>query len=91
MGKDAARGPVAAIMIGARGLLRGLHPAATNLQDLNAANIVGATPWKQQVMLAIGAASTRARMRAVLNLLLQGLPHRSARNATRRAEHAGPR
>ena len=33
--------------------------AGDNLQDLKAGYIVGATPWKQQVMLAIGAVSAR--------------------------------
>jgi putative OPT family oligopeptide transporter len=42
-----------------------------NLQDLKCGYIVGATPWKQQVMLAIGAASSALVMAPVLNLLLK--------------------
>jgi putative OPT family oligopeptide transporter len=40
-----------------------------NLQDLKAGYIVGATPWKQQLMLAIGAFSCALVMAPVLNLL----------------------
>ncbi|MBM4213257.1 MAG: oligopeptide transporter, OPT family, partial [Gammaproteobacteria bacterium] len=42
-----------------------------NLQDLKCGHIVGATPWRQQVMLAIGAASSALVMAPVLNLLAQ--------------------
>jgi putative OPT family oligopeptide transporter len=40
-----------------------------NLQDLKCGQLVGATPWRQQVMLAIGAASSALVMAPVLNLL----------------------
>jgi len=43
--------------------------AGDNLQDLKAGYIVGATPWKQQVMLAIGAVSSAAVMAPTLNVL----------------------
>jgi putative OPT family oligopeptide transporter len=68
MGKNAALGPVAAIMIGAV-VCCAACIAGDNLQDLKAGYIVGATPWKQQVMLAIGAASCALVMAPVLNLL----------------------
>ena len=42
-----------------------------NLQDLKAGYIVGATPWKQQLMLGIGAFSCALIMAPVLNLLAQ--------------------
>jgi putative OPT family oligopeptide transporter len=42
-----------------------------NLQDLKCGYIVGATPWKQQLMLAIGAVSCALIMAPVLNLLAQ--------------------
>jgi hypothetical protein len=42
-----------------------------NLQDLKAGYLVGATPWRQQVMLAIGALSCALVMAPVLNLLLK--------------------
>ena len=51
-----------------------------NLQDLKCGNIVGATPWRQQVMLAIGAVSCALVMAPVLNLLLAayGIGERTA-------------
>jgi hypothetical protein len=44
-----------------------------NLQDLKAGYLVGATPWRQQVMLAIGAFSCALVMAPVLNLLFFGM------------------
>ena len=70
MGKDAALGPVAAIMIGAV-VCCAACTGGDNLQDLKCGYLVGATPWKQQVMLAIGAASSALVMAPVLNLLLK--------------------
>jgi putative OPT family oligopeptide transporter len=68
MGRGAALGPVAAIMIGAV-VCCAASVAGDNLQDLKAGYIVGATPWRQQVMLAIGAVSCALIMAPVLNLL----------------------
>jgi putative OPT family oligopeptide transporter len=68
MGRDAPLGPVAAIMIGAV-VCCAACIAGDNLQDLKAGYIVGATPWKQQVMLAIGASVCALVMAPVLNLL----------------------
>jgi len=68
MGKNAPLGPVAAIMIGAV-VCCAACIGGDNLQDLKCGYIVGATPWKQQVMLAIGAASSALVMAPVLNLL----------------------
>jgi putative OPT family oligopeptide transporter len=70
MGKSAPLGPVAAIMIGAV-VCCAACIGGDNLQDLKCGYIVGATPWKQQVMLAIGAASSALVMAPVLNLLLK--------------------
>jgi putative OPT family oligopeptide transporter len=70
MGKDASLGPVAAIMIGAV-VCCAACIGGDNLQDLKCGYLVGATPWKQQVMLAIGAASSALVMAPVLNLLLK--------------------
>jgi putative OPT family oligopeptide transporter len=70
MGKGAALGPVAAIMIGAV-VCCAACIGGDNLQDLKCGYIVGATPWKQQVMLAIGTASSALVMAPVLNLLLK--------------------
>ena len=68
MGADAALGPVAAIMIGAV-VCCAACIGGDNLQDLKAGQIVGATPWKQQLMLAVGAVSSALVMAPVLNLL----------------------
>ncbi|MEY4376620.1 MAG: hypothetical protein RJB26_1170, partial [Pseudomonadota bacterium] len=43
--------------------------AGDNLQDLKAGQLVGATPWRQQVMLGVGALASAAVMAPVLNLL----------------------
>jgi putative OPT family oligopeptide transporter len=61
-------GAVAAIMIGAV-VCCAASVGGDNLQDLKAGHIVGATPWKQQLMLAIGAFSCALVMAPVLNLL----------------------
>jgi putative OPT family oligopeptide transporter len=45
--------------------------AGDNLQDLKCGYMVGATPWRQQVMLGIGAISCALVMAPVLNLLAQ--------------------
>jgi putative OPT family oligopeptide transporter len=68
LGRDSPIGPVAAIMIGAV-VCCAAAVGGDNLQDLKAGYIVGATPWKQQLMLAIGAVSCALVMAPVLNLL----------------------
>jgi putative OPT family oligopeptide transporter len=68
MGPSSATGPVAAIMIGAV-VCCAACIAGDNLQDLKCGYIVGATPWRQQVMLAIGAFASALVMAPVLNLL----------------------
>jgi putative OPT family oligopeptide transporter len=70
MGRGATLGPTAAIMIGSV-VCCAACIGGDNLQDLKAGQIVGATPWRQQVMLAIGAASCALVMAPVLNLLLK--------------------
>ena len=44
--------------------------AGDNMQDLKAGQIVGATPWKQQVMQIIGVAAAALVLAPVLQLLL---------------------
>jgi putative OPT family oligopeptide transporter len=68
MGPNATLGPVAAIMIGAV-VCCAACISGDNLQDLKCGHIVGATPWKQQLMLGIGAASSALVMAPVLHLL----------------------
>ncbi len=70
MGGDALNGPAAAIMVGAV-VCCAAAIAGDNLQDLKAGYIVGATPWKQQVMQGVGVVSAVLVMAPILNLLLQ--------------------
>ncbi len=84
MGTDATAGPAAAIMIGAV-VACSAAIAGDNLQDLKAGYIVGATPWKQQVMQGVGVVSSVLVMAPILNLLLKaygiGLPTDDQPNA----------
>lgn len=68
LGSDSKIGAVAAIMIGAV-VCCAAAVGGDNLQDLKAGYLVGATPWKQQLMLGIGALSCALVMAPVLNLL----------------------
>src|SRR5215510_3438525 len=68
LGKTSAIGPVAAVMIGAV-VCCAACIAGDNLQDLKAGYLVGATPWRQQVMLAVGSISCAMVMAPTLNLL----------------------
>jgi putative OPT family oligopeptide transporter len=70
LGHGSTVGPVAAILIGAV-TCSAAAVAGDNLQDLKAGRLLGASPWRQQVMLAIGAVSGAAIMAPVLNLLLE--------------------
>jgi len=83
MGKDAAIGPVAAIMIGGV-VCCAAAIGGDNMQDLKAGYIVGATPWKQQVMQGVGVTSAVLVMFPILNLLNQaygiGVPTESHPN-----------
>jgi len=66
---DAAIGPAAAIMIG--GVVASAAAiAGDNMQDLKAGFILGATPWKQQLMQGVGVISSVLVMAPILNLLL---------------------
>jgi len=68
LGRHSPIGAVAAIMIGAV-VCCAAAVGGDNLQDLKAGYLVGATPWKQQLMLCIGAFSCALVMAPVLNLL----------------------
>jgi putative OPT family oligopeptide transporter len=68
LGRDSSVGAVAAIVIGAV-VCCAAAVGGDNLQDLKAGYLVGATPWKQQLMLGIGAFSCALIMAPVLNLL----------------------
>lgn len=68
LGRTSSIGPMAAIMIGAV-VCCAAAVGGDNLQDLKAGYLVGATPWKQQLMLMIGAFSCALIMAPVLSLL----------------------
>jgi putative OPT family oligopeptide transporter len=81
MGKDAKDGPAAAIIIGSV-VCCAAAIAGDNMQDLKAGRLVGATPWKQQVMQIIGTLSGAVVMAPVLMLLykaygFKGMPDAS--------------
>ena len=61
-------GPAAAIFIGAV-VCCAAAIGGDNMQDLKAGYIVGATPWKQQIMQAVGTLSAALVMMPVLWLL----------------------
>lgn len=69
LGPGAELGPPAAIMVGAV-VCCAAAIGGDNMQDLKAGYIVGATPWKQQLMQAVGVVSAVLVMAPVLNLLL---------------------
>ena len=62
-------GPAAAILVGAV-VCCAAAIAGDNMQDLKAGRLVGATPWKQQLMQAVGVVSATFFLAPILNLLL---------------------
>lgn len=68
MGKGAENGPAAAIIIGSV-VCCAAAIAGDNMQDLKTGHIVGATPWKQQVMQILGTLSGALVIAPVLMLL----------------------
>src|SRR5690606_30646388 len=70
MGQGAANGAAAAIMIGAV-VCCAAAIGGDNLQDLKAGYIVGATPWRQQLMQGVGVIAAVLVMAPILNLLLE--------------------
>ncbi|GAI30602.1 unnamed protein product, partial [marine sediment metagenome] len=70
MGKGASNGPPAAIIIGSV-VCCAAAIAGDNMQDLKAGYIVGATPWKQQVMQIVGTLSAALVMAPILTLLFK--------------------
>jgi putative OPT family oligopeptide transporter len=65
---DSSKGAAAAILIGAV-VCCAAAIGGDNLQDLKTGNIVGATPWKQQVMQLVGVVSSALTLGIVLTLL----------------------
>jgi putative OPT family oligopeptide transporter len=68
LGRDSPIGAVAAIMIGAV-VCCAACIGGDNLQDLKCGYLLGATPWKQQLMLAVGSVSSALVLAPVLSLL----------------------
>jgi putative OPT family oligopeptide transporter len=65
---DSSKGGAAAILIGAV-VCCAAAIGGDNLQDLKTGNIVGATPWKQQLMQLVGVISSALTLGIVLTLL----------------------
>jgi putative OPT family oligopeptide transporter len=68
MGADNVNGPAAAIIIGGV-VCCAAAIAGDNMQDLKAGYILGATPWRQQVMQVVGTISAALVLAPVLMLL----------------------
>ena len=71
LGSGAERGPAAAILIGAV-VSCAAAIAGDNMQDLKAGHVLGATPYKQQIMQMIGVVAAAIALPLVLQLLHQG-------------------
>ncbi len=91
MGTNSENGPAAAIIIGSV-VCCAAAIAGDNMQDLKAGHIVGATPWKQQVMQIVGTISAALVMAPVLTILLKAYGfegHASAKEGALAAPQAG--
>lgn len=67
---NANAGHVAAMVILVAAIVASIASIANeNLQDLKAGQMVGSTPWKQQVMLAIGVVTAATVIGPILDLL----------------------
>jgi len=84
MGKGAVNGPAAAIIIGSV-VCCAAAIAGDNMQDLKAGYIVGATPWRQQVMQLVGVISGAVVIAPVLVLLQKAYGFAGEAGATERA------
>lgn len=69
-GTGSAVGPAAAILIGAV-VACAAAIAGDNMQDLKAGRVLGATPYKQQIMQVIGVVAAAFVMAPVLTLLME--------------------
>ena len=68
MGSGAEKGPAAAIMIGAV-VCCAAAIAGDNMQDLKAGHILGATPYRQQIMQMVGVIAAAFALPLILQLL----------------------
>ncbi len=80
MGDKNPNGPAAAIIIGSV-ICCAAAIAGDNMQDLKAGHIVGATPWKQQVMQIVGTAAAAVVIAPVLMLLYNAYGFRGQEGA----------
>lgn len=71
MGSGAEKGPAASIMIGAV-VCCAAAIAGDNMQDLKAGNLLGSTPFRQQIMQMIGVVAAALVLPLVMQLLLTG-------------------
>jgi putative OPT family oligopeptide transporter len=69
VGADEGIGPEAAIMVGAV-VCCAAAIGGDNLQDLKAGYLLGATPWRQQIMQGAGVVAAVLVMAPILNLLV---------------------
>ena len=69
LGIDHAIGPAAAILIGAV-VASAAAIGGDNMQDLKAGRLLGATPWKQQIMQTIGVLAGAFAIAPILSLLM---------------------
>ncbi|MBN1796852.1 MAG: oligopeptide transporter, OPT family [Sedimentisphaerales bacterium] len=84
MGSDAASGPAAAIIIGSV-VCCAAAIAGDNMQDLKTGYLVGATPFKQQIMQIVGTVSAAFVMAPVLILLQKAYGFAGHSSATENA------
>lgn len=70
-GIEAPIGPAAAIVVAAVICVAG-SIAGDNLQDLKAGHMLGATPWKQQLMLMVGAVASAFFLAPIMQTLING-------------------
>ena len=85
LGSGSVQGAAAALMVGAV-VCNAAAIGGDNLQDLKTGHIVGATPWKQQIMQIVGVLSAAVVLGIVLDVLHSaytiGSPTLSAPQAT---------
>lgn len=84
MGSGAAGGAAAAVIIGSV-VCCAAAIAGDNMQDLKAGYIVGATPWKQQVMQMVGTVSAALVLAPVLILIQKAYGFAGHSSATENA------
>ena len=80
LGSGAEKGPAAAILIGAV-VCCAAAIAGDNMQDLKAGHLLGATPYRQQIMQVVGVVSAALVLPLILELLNKGFGFGAATEA----------